>query len=235
MGGCYTCKKRGNQPRKHRSHVRKSDYERKPNYPEEESEGGCAGLEETCTNSFPYPFTDFPIYILAGGSYLEGYEWKEMFPEAILIHDFEQIKINLSNLGPNGALVINATSFTSVCRDLLLNTITAAINISKIKKFHGFYIDNYFDSFPDKTTIADLTPRQSLNIASLVRVDPKLRSYWMGNFENEFRLEAQLFPQLVSYMVPHSVEPPVATYGLYIAIFFILLGFIYWLSVLVWY
>lgn len=196
---------------------------------------GCTEIKASCTDAFPYPFTEFPIYILAGTSYLEAYQWKDIFPEAILVADFEQIKINLSNLGPNGALVINATSKTAVCRDLFLNTLTAAINMFRIRKYRGFYIDDYFDPFPNKTTISELTPRQSINIASLVRIDPALRSYWIQDFSQEFLLEGQLYPQLVNHIVLHSTEPPINNFGFFIAFIFIFFAFIYWLCILVWY
>lgn len=231
MTGCHSCRKKliSRKTRYDRENKRGGNDHITPDLP------GCAGLEETCTNKFPYPFTDFPIYILTGNNYLEASQWRLIFPEAILVYDFEQIKINLSNLGEGGALVINATSTTALCRDLFLNTVTTAINIFRIKGYNGFYIDDYFDSFPDKTTISELTPRQSINIASIIRVDPALRSYWIGNFSNKFVLEGQLFPQLVNHIILHTVEPPINNFGLIIAIIFIFLMFIYWISILVWY
>jgi len=227
MTSCHRC---------NRKSLRRSNHSQNIDYEDVyDNSSGCKGLEATCTKSFPYPFTEFPIYILAGKSYLEAYEWKEIFPEAIIIFDFEQIKINLSNLGEGGALVIVATSTTPLCRDIFLNILTAAINITRIKGYRGFYIDNYFDSFPDKTAIADLSPRQAINIASLVKVNPALRSYWIGDFSKEFLLEGQLFPQLVNHIVLQSVEPPLNNFGLIIIIFFLILAFIFWFSIVVWY
>jgi len=191
----------------------------------------CPDLVKSCTRSFPVPFTGFPIYIVNDNIKATA-GWKELFPEAFVV-DLTELDVILANLGSNGILVILASTSTFACRDLFLNIVSACVNISVIKDYHGFFIDDF--DITDATQIYELlAPRQQMRTANN-RPDFSTRSYWIRNLNGVNKvLEGQLFPALVDRAtVPLPTQGPnLVLLGLFI--FFFILGLLFWITVLVY-
>ncbi len=167
---------------------------------------GC-NIERSCTKAYPYPFTEFPIYIFNDNA--EGSaSWSEIFPEATIITDFNDIFVTTAN-DNRGALVIRGSSFSPLCRDLLLNNVIVGAKISAIKKYNGFFIDDFFNPYPFTVEISDITPRQFLQLASDINLPLEQRSFWISSASARSgltTLESQFYPALVVTPPPFPQE-----------------------------
>ena len=195
----------------------------------------CNGIENSCTKSFPYPFTEFPIYIWNDNA--EGSAaWSEIFPEAQVINDFNQLMVGIaSDVGGRGALVIKASTYSAICRDLLLNYVTIAVKISIIKTYGGFYIDSYFNPFPLTVEISDISPRQVFQLSSDVNLPLTQRSYWISSLaakSNCLKFEGQFYPALVVEVPPFPRQVTVNFWIFLVIAVLLFIGIFFWLACL---
>jgi hypothetical protein len=193
------------------------------------------GIEGSCTKSFPYPFTEFPIFIWNDNA--EGSAaWNEIFPEAQVINDFNQLMVGIaSDIGGRGALVIKASTYTPVCRDLFLNYVTAAIKISSIRSYGGFYIDNFYNPFPLTVEISDISPRQVFQLSSDIVLPLTQRSYWLSSLaakSNCVKFEGQFYPALVVDVPPFPRQTTVNVWIFLVIGLLIFIGLFFWLACL---
>jgi hypothetical protein len=198
----------------------------------------------SCTQSFPVPFTDFPIYIYNDNP--EGTAaWLEIFPEAVVISTPENLITSTSqNLSNQGALVILSSTRTSLCRDLFLNIVSIGVKNSILRSYNGFFIDDYFNEYPLTTLILDVSPRLVFQTASTTNLPLLQRSYWISSIAVKTGLsflsptecltfEGQFYPSLVVVNPPFPRILLPNFYFLFIVAIILLIGIIFWLICLV--
>jgi hypothetical protein len=193
-------------------------------------------IENSCSKAYPYPFTEFPIFIFNDNPEGVG-AWQEVFPEAQPVTDIDSLIIGIAtDLSNRGALIIRASTFSTVCRDLILNLVTSAVKVSSIKGYSGFYVDDFFNIYPLTTEIVDITPRQILQTASNVIVPIVQRSYWISTEAAKngcSNFEAQFYPAILTLPPPFPIENTFNPWILIIIGIILLIGIFFWLACLI--
>lgn len=193
---------------------------------------GNLGFTETCAKHYPYPFTRFPIYIFNDSNNIESVRWLEIFPEAVIINNYDQINVNLLNVDCHGILVLLGSSFTNICRDLFLNTVITAINVCNIRGYSGFFVDDYFDKVPIGNIIFEMTPKQFLQVSTDKNLPLISRSYWASKYDQ--KLPAELYPPLVTRKVLPSPEFEIQNWLLIFLSIILIFAILYWIIIILY-
>lgn len=179
------------------------------------------------------PEKSFPIFILDDDS-LGALRWKELLPEAKIVLTEEELLIDeVMTDNVRGALVITASTRTTLTRELLLDYVNRAVQITTIRSYNGFYLDNLFNPYPLTTLIDELTPLVFLQLASVRK--GSYRSYWISSTaikRRDFNLQGQFYPALVVVSRPYPTQEPSNLYLLILLGVLLLIGIIFWLVVL---
>ncbi len=200
-----------------------------------------------CSKTYPYPFIEFPIFIFNnGGQSDEGSAfWHEMLPEAKVVNNFDElISFASEDVSNRGVLIINGSTYTTLCRDLFLNLVSIGARASILRSYNGFYIDDYFDKYPLTTLIFDVAQRQVFQSSSQIILPPTDRSFWISSISIKrsaydfvgdacSNLEGQFYPSLVVSSVPFPTSPNSGYILLVIIAIILFLAVIFWLVCLI--